>query len=139
MKSIRHIIIAMFAMVAFLTLAGCNQTSHNGHLDGQWQILTIEEKSTGSVTVTDHGACICIYLDVLQLTDKKARLTANMDYDKKANTLSCDFPYVKPADVEASLGRFGFYTNPIKFDIIKLTGKELVLSSDETVITCRKF
>ena len=139
MKSIRHIIIAIAAMTALIVLGSCNQTSHNGKLDGQWQILTIEDKSTGTVSETNHGSCICIYLDVLQLSDEGARLTANMDYDKKGNTLSCDFPYVKPENVASTLGRFGFYTNPIKFDIIKLTGKELVLSSEETVITCRKF
>lgn len=139
MKAIRNLIIALASIVTMLTLGGCNQTTHNGHLDGQWQIMTIEERSTGAVTVPDHGEYMCFYLDVLQLTDKGARETANMDYDKKAGTLVFDFPYVKSANVASALGRFGFHTNPIRFDIVKLTGKELVIRSDATVITCRKF
>ena len=62
-----------------------------------------------------------------------------MTYDKDAETISCDFPYVKDEDVETQLGAYGIFSNPVKMDIVKLDGKSLVIRTDKSIITCRRF
>ena len=136
MKFIKYIALIFTLAVALLSLPSCNKASHNGKLDGQWQIMSIEEVSTGEVSVPANQSYICINLHIIQLTGNGI-MSGNMSYDKKGGTLSCDFPYVKPENVNNQLGRYGIFSNPVTLDIVKLDGKALVLKTDRTFITCR--
>lgn len=138
MKKFIPILIAVTAFAAATLLSSCNKVSHNGALDGQWQIMTIENLNTGEVVTPAKGEYICINLHVLQLRGIQL-LSANMSYDKNAAVIDAQFPYVTPENVSSQLGVYGIYSNPVRMDIIKLSHKELVLKTDQTLITCRKF
>lgn len=137
MKFLKYILLVL-SLAALVGLTSCRKVSHNGKLDGQWQIRSIENTETGVETSPDPELYICIDLHILQLTGGP-RLTANMTYDKDAETISCDFPYVKDEDVETQLGAYGIFSNPVKMDIVKLDGKSLVIRTDKSIITCRRF
>ncbi|MDE5806768.1 MAG: lipocalin-like domain-containing protein [Muribaculaceae bacterium] len=137
MKYLKFIMLAL-SLTALIGISSCRKVSHNGKLDGQWQIMTIEETATGSVSEPSQREYICINLHVIQLTGP-SRLTGNMTYDKKGETLSCDFPYVKADEVDRLLGQYGIYANPVTLDVVKVDGKSLVLRSDRSLITCRRF
>ena len=138
MKFIKYIALIVTVATALFCGVSCNKASHNGKLDGQWQIMSIEESATGKVTSPVRNSYICINLHIIQLTGN-GMTTGKMTYDKKAATLYCDFPYVKPEQVESLLGGFGLPSNPVTLDIVKLDGKSLVLRTDKTIITCRRF
>lgn len=138
MKTLKHILSLTTLIILLSGLAACNKASHNGALDGQWQITTIENLSSGETTVPNPARYICINLHIMQLTGGN-RPTANMTYDKKAGHISCDFPYVEKDKTESTLSPWGIYSNPVEFDVVKLNHKELVLRTDRTLITCRRF
>lgn len=138
MKFIKYVVLIVAVAAALFCGISCNKASHNGKLDGQWQIMSIEETDNGNVTSPANNSYICINLHIIQLTGN-GMTSGNMTYDKKAATLYCDFPYVKPEQVESMLGRFGIFSNPVTLDIVKLDGKSLILRTDRTIITCRRF
>lgn len=135
----------IISISAFLICGvSCNKVSHNGKLDGQWQIMTIEVTASGETSVPKDPSYICFNLHLIQfnrdLGDQNSRWpTGNMTYEKKGGSIYCDFPTVKPENIDAQLGIFGIYSNPVTLEIIKLDGKTLVLRSDRCLITCRRF
>lgn len=143
MKFLKYIVPAIIFTVALFCGISCNKASHNGKLDGQWQVMSVEDIASGNVTTPQEPGYFCIYLHIFQLSiispEGSSRISANMTYDKNGSTLYCDFPYVADKDVESLLGPYGIQSNPITFDITKLDGKSLVLRSDKTLITCRRF
>ena len=126
------------AAIALFIIPSCNKVSHNGALDGQWQIMTIENLNTGEIISPEKGEYICINLHVLQLR-RGGVISANMAYDKKAGIIDAQFPYVASENVSSQLGPFGIFSNPVRMNIVKLNHKELILKTDATLITCRKF
>ena len=138
MKVLKLFILSALSILFISGFSGCNKLSHNGKLDGQWQIMTIEQSATGDLSFPEHEY-IRINLHILQLWNNADRQTANMIYDKKGGVINCDFPYIKEKDITALLVPYGIYTNPVEFDILKLDGKSLILKTDRTVISCRRF
>lgn len=140
-KSNRIYIFSIFIMIlAFVGIQGCRKVSHNGSLDGQWQIIKIEDTSTGEISEgTPHGY-ISVNLHILQLRGLTSDMqTSNMRYDKEEGIIDCDFPYVNANDISKLLQPYGIYTNPVQFKIEKLSGENLILRTDHSIITCRKF
>lgn len=137
MKFIKYILL-LLSISVLLSVTGCRKVSHNGKIDGHWQIMTIEDTSTGNVIEPDPREYISINLHIMQLTGA-GRLTANMTYDKDGAKITCDFPYVKQPDVERVMGVYGFFSNPVSMDVVKVDGKQLILRTDRTLITCRRF
>lgn len=137
MKALRHILL-LLSITLLLGATGCRKVSHNGKIDGNWQILTIENTETGTVAAPSSREYIAIQLHIMQLTGP-SRLTANMTYDKSGKKITCDFPYVKQENVEKELGVYGFFSNPVSMDVVKVDGTQLILRTDRTLITCRRF
>lgn len=139
MKLIDYIKVIVLVVIVMVTAGGCNKVSHNGSIDGNWEIMNIEDRSTGDNVVPDPRRFIAIQLRVMQLSSSGGLQTSYMTYDKKAETITCSFPYIKENQVESILAPYGIRTNPITFEVIKADRGSLVLRTPQTVITCRRF
>lgn len=126
--------LSLSLILALCVSAGCRKAPINGDLDGQWQVMTIDF-ADGTSSQPDR-VYYAIYLHTVQLhAVSGSGATGNMTYDRDASTLYFDFPYAAPG----TLKRYGISGSSVKFDILKLTSKILVLQSDEAMITFRKF
>ena len=138
-KIVRDSAIAVIAVAAVLTVsipfASCRKVSHNGKLDGQWQVVTIENPSTGESVAPYPKLYYCFNLHVVQLTGVGSA-AGNLRYDKGEGNITLDFPYASNTE---GLSNFGINSNPITFHIEHLSGKKLVLRSPESIVTCRRF
>lgn len=128
----------LLPILALLLMSGCRKHYINGDLDGQWQVLTIEYKSDGSVdNVKAKQIYYCFNLHTVNLRQSKASpsiLAGNMKYDKKSLTL--EFPTVNnPSELSA----WGMNSPSTTFTMRHLTGEKLVMESDYAVVSCRKF
>lgn len=141
MKKIRYIAAMAMMAVIMVAMSGCRKWSDNGKLDGQWQIMSIENVATGDVSVPVPTHYYCMNLHVVNLTPaiNNDIITGNMHYDKNASTVAMDFPYCKTPEQIAQLNRWGIYSNEVSFNILELDGKKLVLRSSDSVITFRRF
>lgn len=125
---IRPVIIALLSFIAI----SCNKISHNGNLDGMWRIITIENLENGDIYTPDQHF-YCFNLHTANLTGGNEVPTANMTY--KYPVLYLDFPYESPGN----LVDWGIYSNYVKFDILQLTKSDLVMQSEDVLITLKKF
>lgn len=146
MKKISAIYFAGVCLaIIILAAGGCRKMPINGKLDGQWQIMKIENLQDGSDVTSVYRSYIDISLHVVNLRnvslDESAGsvISGNMKYDKGGNTLYMDFPYNTEGSKLDQLQLWGIYSNPVTFDIVKLDGKQLILKSPETLITCRRY
>lgn len=146
MKARHNISILCICLVAILSVfAGCRKAPINGKLDGQWQIMHIENTEDGTNVTSKYRSYIDINLHVVNLhnvtSDEKGGILigGNLRYDKGASKLTLDFPYNTEGENLTLLQQWGIYTNPVTFDIVKLDGKQLILKSPETIVTCRRF
>lgn len=138
--------------VMLLVLAGCERKwPMNGALDGQWQLLTVENREDG--TVTDRKEEQLFYrfqLQLLMVTDLGGNgygtYIGRMTYDQKAQTVETWEMNVrtnsgdtgKPATAE-QLEPFGMTSGQTRFRVVEADRKRLVLESEERWLTFRKF
>ena len=121
-------------------LGSCRKASDNGKLDGQWQIMGIETLDDAKSFVPEKRLYICLNLHVVQLTTAGGvGVSGNMRYEKGTGEIDWDFPYHETETGKSALRQWGVYSNPVTFHVVKLDGKSLVLKSDKSVITCRRF
>lgn len=130
---------AFLALIFILTLSSCRRTSHNGDLDGFWRIDRIEfadpEPGQDNTVVPDQ-LFIAINLELMQLYNPSLVATGVINYDEDQATLGVEFPY-KPS--LQTLIKFGITDNPVTFKVEDVSGKRLVLKSDDTRIICTRF
>lgn len=143
------IIIAMASLLA----TSCRKAPINGDLDGQWQIMSIENPlPLPAPDLTRKYFTVNLHVFQCWSIDYPIAMSANMIYDKEKKTLLLDFAdYNKdpePEDLNSvkiyepyRLRAFGIYAQKVKFEIKTLSSKSLVLINPEsgTTITCRKF
>lgn len=125
-----------------ISFAGCRKVSHNGAIDGNWQILSIENRATGEFETVDNPRFYAIGLHVVNLTyghTQGSGKTANMVYDKENKVITLDFPYTDLNSDPNTLSPWGIYTNPVTLTVLEANRSSLVLQTPETIITCRKF
>lgn len=108
----------------------------NGHLDGQWQLMTIDMPD-GTQT-TPNSVYYCIAMHTMNLTSPyHGTETANMAYDKDSGTLNLEFPYA------GNLSFWGLPEAPcsVTFKIMELNKQHLMmrLETDGKIFTFRKF
>lgn len=130
----------VMAIGIMILSTGCRKRSPNGKLDGQWQVQTVEVRSTSEVTSPYPKLYYCINLHVINLRGATGA-AGNLRYSKDDEELTLDFPYLGDKVESASnpLAPYGIYTTPVTFRIVELTGKKLVLESPESVVTMRRF
>lgn len=122
----------LIALLAGAT--ACQKDSINGHLDGQWQIMTITDTADGTETHPE-SRFFCFFLHTCNVTYGGIYATANMTYDGSALTL--DFPYNKS---DSRLAEWGLNTSgSTTLRIITLTGSRLVMENGPIVIELRKY
>lgn len=138
--------------VLLLVLAGCERKwPMNGALDGQWQLLTVENREDG--TMTDRKEEQLFYrfqLQLLMITDLGGNgygtYIGRMTYDQKAQTVETWEMNVrdnqgdsgKPATAE-QLEPFGMTSGQTRFRVVEADRKRLVLETEERRLTFRKF
>ena len=131
-------------MLTVAAATGCRELDHNGDLEGQWQIMSIEWAG-GSVTDPHGEYYYCFYRDICQLTNiYTTRITANMAYEKSARIISLQFPYDDPAGFSrwGLTGADAIDSDPttVRLTINALTSSRLIMTtSSGTVITLRKW
>lgn len=118
-------------------LCGCNRMNHDGAIDGFWIIESIENTSDGSVTVPSVISSISIQLEIMQVRNANTgEATAEIFYDKKTDTLVADF---RSGNISAdALAQYGIFDNPVTFHT-DADRKKLILTSDKSIITCKRY
>ena len=140
-RKISYILPLLCSVLTVIAVTSCRQAPINGKLDGQWQVMTIEHLTEGRTETPHVATYIDLNLHVVNLRRNSAggAVAGNMNYDKTASTVSMDFPYNQDSDGFLALRMWGIYTNPVVFEIIKLDGKQLVMRSPASIVTCRRF
>lgn len=135
----------LFGIVSLISLPSCRKAPINGKLDAQWQIMKIEHIEDGVEQIPALRTYIDINLHVVNLRNVSLNETAgpliagNLNYDKDAATVTMDFPYNTEGEKLRALQAWGIYSNPVVFHIVKLDGKQLILKSSESIVTCRRY
>lgn len=119
----------------FLGLSACRRATHNGKIDGNWRITEIHNNITGSST-TPENLFMAVQLELVQFRGRPGILTGHLLYSKGDAKMGIEFPD-NPSS--AALEAYGLFENPVTFDIIQLDSKSLVLKSDLSTITARRF
>lgn len=143
-----NLFLIILATVASMT--SCRELAQNGDLSGQWQILSIDH-TDGTATDPEGKAYYCFYRNVAQLTNTNTtRVTANMVYDEKARTITLQFPYNSPAQLNqwgitqagSALDPDAEPTDPTAVTILinHLSASRLVMTlPGGNTVTCRKY
>lgn len=137
----RPLMVAFIAALGLIIIGtGCRKRSPNGKLDGQWQVQTVEVRATSEVTEPYPKLYYAMNLHVVSLRGSTSA-TGNMHYSKDEGEVTMDFPYLgdKVEGPSKPLAPYGIYRNPVTFRVLKLTGSQLVLESEESVVTMRRF
>ena len=134
-KNIVRSILTVACAVLLIVAGSCRRASHNGAIDGNWKILTIETLATGEVEdLSGVNRFIAINLELMQLRGVSL-LTGEIDYHKREHLLTVDFPNT---DVKA-LSVYGIDENPVTFTLEKANSNRLQLRTSTKLITCRRF
>lgn len=89
----------LLILLTSIATNSCREMPHNGHLSGQWQVLTIDHPD-GTSTDPEGTIYYCFYRHVCQLTNTDlARITANCFYNDKDATIWLEFPYNNITDL----------------------------------------
>lgn len=141
MKFLRNILILLAATVLTLSFQSCRKRSPNGQLDGQWQILTVEDKTTGEVVspYPKHYICLNLHVVNLTITGRDITISGNMNYSKENSTVSFDYPLSQYNVSGRDPRSFGMFSPQITFKVVRLDSKQLVIESDASVVSCRRF
>ena len=130
---ILRIIAAMaIAAAACITFHSCRKTGINGDLDGQWQVMSIENLSTGEVT-NPKRIYYCLFRHTVNLTRGPVAAAGNMAYD--GGMLTLQFP---SSPVE-SLADWGIYDEITVFKVEEVNSSRLIIASDRSRISMRRY
>lgn len=131
-KSLTSMLIALAVMaVIVLGATSCRKGGINGDLDGQWQIMEVENLATGETT-GQQRLYYCLYLHTVNLTGS-GMTTGNMTYE--GDRLTLEFP-ISTVD---QLSRWYIYEKTTIFRVEALSGSHMVLVSDRVRISFRKY
>ncbi len=128
--STRCLVIAAILTV-ILGMGACRKGGINDDLDGQWQIMEVENLSTGEVR-GPMQLYYCLYLHTVNLTGNGI-IAGNMTYE--GDRLTLEFPINTPAQ----LAPWFIYEKNTTFRVESLSGSRLVLLSDRVRISFRKY
>lgn len=138
-------IITILLLVSLVTIiaTSCRKVSHNGDLDGQWQMQSIEYDD--GTHLSGSGIYYNFMLHTAQLQSSAGGIrTGNMIYDKN-KSIFIEFPTNKATQFD----NFGLCTADFKtatkgveitFNIRKITRKEMVLTTPSgRILNFRKY
>ena len=137
-------ILAFITAIAALCgiVAGCADRPTNGHLDGQWQLMTVERPDSPVLIVDQSYYCFYRHTAMLRrydaATSRTTEVAANLVYDSDTDSLTLHCPYGGSWLGHWGIGHSTPYT--FGFKVIHLSRKSLVmLYRDSAVFTLRKF
>lgn len=135
----------IMAMMWVSVMTGCNKVSHNGDLDGMWQVMTVLD-SSGEELATNGMRCYYnFYLHTCQLSTADGRvpkMVGNMSVSD--GVIYMDFPYVGLGEVdELWMTRLWWWgipeTGKVSFEYSISNKNTLRLKRDDVEVICRRF
>lgn len=138
---------SVLILVAIVFLPGCRKWSHNGYLDGMWQVMQVTYSDDAVSFPEGTRYYYNFYLHTFQLStedDRPEVLIGNMTYEEDAGKLLLDFPYIKNGRISKKWRDKLVYwgvpqSGEMDLRIRQLTSSRLVMEYDSVVIVCRKF
>lgn len=132
---------ALFSILFSLMLlpSGCRKKGINGDLDGMWQVMEVIGPD-GETIASPKRFYYAFQFHVCQLRVQNGIVemaAANMVYAD--DMISLDFPYMDKILHPEELPYFGIFSNPVVFRVLELNRKTLVLESDDSRVTLRRF
>lgn len=119
-------------LLMLLTICGCRKWSHNGDLDGYWQVREVVLMDNDSVLPVNN-LYISLNLHIVQLSTGGV---GNMSYDKRSGRIIWDFPY---DGWQSKLKPYGLYAQHEEGSVVEATDKQLILKFPTAKIICRRF
>lgn len=148
-NSIRYRTTTIFIVTFFglMIFCGCKKWSHNGHLDGMWQVMEVTYADSLIEFPKDARFYYNFYLHTFQLStynDRPEGLIGNMTYESHQDRLYLDFPRIREGSVSKKwLDMLVYWGVPqsgeMDVNIRQLSSSRLVMQYDSVVIVCRKF
>lgn len=134
MKNIKYF---LMLLVAMLSMTACNKMSHNGDLDGRWQITRMVYHSTGQ----EIDGPIRVYwdfsldlMDIVDMRPGKSFFTYSRfdhhDGRLKVATIGASVQGLRPR---------GLCDTIVDFRVETLNRSTMILDSDSTLLEFRKF
>lgn len=138
---------AVVVLVLAVFFTGCRKWSHNGDIDGQWQVLEVTYSGVPVDFPEGEIYYYNFYLHTFQLTFtgvRPNRLTGNFTYDKEDDKLGLELGYVIENKVDPLwMQRLVYWGIPssgvVVMKIHELSSSRLVMGYDNVMIVCRKF
>lgn len=147
----RKSILIIFALITTI-FASCDKVPINGALDGQWQIMEMEENGT-TTSMKDKSLYCAFQLHVCMFGSKKEGVRKYFcKFEHTGNkmrfyTFTHRSAYTEEENIdklitEEELGiilPWGFYSTDCTFDVIELNNSTMILSANGKKITYRKL
>lgn len=132
-----RILAPAIAAITIAATSACREAPINGHLDGQWQIMSVEY-SDGQTLAPDRYY-FCFYRHTANLTHYgETHLGANISYTPESKSLIIDIP--APNEWLGGWGINRHSPTSLDFQIVSLSRKHLIMTLDSTAtFTLRKF
>lgn len=141
----RSLIYILLVVVALLVFQSCElETSDNGNLDGNWQLMQIDTLATGGRNdVKDQQLFYAVQVRLLCLNAYHANAESNLyfHFEHTADSLK-----LKPASSDGhvmyhvpSLRPYGINKELESFKVMLLNSDKMQLRSDSLLLTFRKF
>lgn len=132
----------LFILATILSLSSCDKLPMNGKLDGMWQLIQIDTKEGSNHDVKEQRLYYSVQLKLITLRGMSGSKYILGRFEHSDNTLSL-FDFRTGGDekpcVLSDLEPYGLYSLEPKFEVVKLTGKEMILKSEESTLYFRKF
>lgn len=141
----RNIIYILSVALSLLVFQSCElETSDNGNLDGNWQLMQIDTLATGGRNnVKDQQLFYAVQVRLLCLNAYNAAVSSNMyfHFEHTGDSLK-----LKPASSDghvmypvSALRPYGINKEQEAFKIMLLNSDRMQLRSDSLLLTFRKF
>lgn len=138
------LVIGLFCLIGWSSCT--DKAPINGNLDGQWQLMHIEDRSTGE-TIDCHRLYWAIQLWVIELKDrgdnKYGDYIGRFVYNEEENTVRVsDFRVRYDEDklaTENQLLQYGIPSTDAVLEVVKADGKNLILQSETSILYFRSF
>lgn len=148
----KHLICILIAIAA-TSFTACDNYLINGHLDGMWQLQSIERTVPDTIIYNEgdlfysfqrHTVLIGDYKNANELVGhlKDEQYVSIFQHMGDSITIGEFHLYYKREDQPydtTRLRRFGLYNSYTTFHIDELTAKHLILRSDSALLTLRKY
>jgi len=137
----------------FLLLASCEKNVRYSVFDGFWQVCSVEDKATGTVTNPEGRLYISFDCELVKLSYlTEDHNTGFLGYEyigsfvQQGDSLRFStfyvYHYTNPQETTPSpaehLSAFGIYAQPVSF-ALRMTKREMTLENESSCLRLRKY